>query len=403
VVTLIPSEGPAKGSPTPSENHIDFLDQVRGAAIFIVFASHCVSTAYLPTYGVADLKWNGWFRDFHAPASFLVFVPLTLGWAGVAIFFVVSGFCIHLSHERSQKKSWKIFFIRRFFRIYPPYLLALLFFALAFPWTRLLFTSKLLHVHQEWFYSMVQLGAHLLLVHNFNLILQEGINPAFWSIAVEVQLYLLYPLLYFIFRIKSPWRALWIAGAIEIGLRAVEALLIILHPNMEIPSWFSYEPFIFWFSWTIGAVLADAYLSGKSLPFRQHPSVWLLLMIACYNFKPLFAFCFTLIALATACLISRLLTQRRPPSPSRFGLISRHLQFAGVVSYSAYLIHMPLLYAVPDALRHLFPQHHFNGPTLMAFCLATWIPILVASYTMYRLVELPGIAWGKRVIRRGIW
>ena len=90
----------------PPENHIQFLDQMRGAAIFLVFAFHSMVIAYWPVYGDAELKWVGWFRDFHAPPSLLAFFPLTLGWMGVSIFFVVSGFCMHLSHARSQKEGW---------------------------------------------------------------------------------------------------------------------------------------------------------------------------------------------------------------------------------------------------------------------------------------------------------
>lgn len=372
---------------------------MRGAAIFLVFAFHSMVIAYWPVYGDAELKWVGWFRDFHAPPSLLAFFPLTLGWMGVSIFFVVSGFCIHLSHERSQKKGWKVFFLRRFFRIYPPYLAALLFFALAYPWTRLHFTSHQLHIHSERVYSLVQLGVHLLLTHNFSAISLKGINPAFWSIAVEVQLYLLYPLLHWIFKIKSLRQALWITGAIEIGLRALEALLILIHPDITIPTWFAFEPFMFWFSWTIGAVLAEAYLRGRPLPFRHPLFVWPLVMLACYNVKPLASFCFTLTALGTASLMSFFLTRRDSPSPGRFGFISRHFHFAGTVSYSAYLIHMPLLYAVPDAIRCLFPGHHLHAPLLLACCLAAWMPVLVLSYAMYRWVELPSIEWGKRVIR----
>jgi peptidoglycan/LPS O-acetylase OafA/YrhL len=58
---------------------------------------------------------------------------LTYGHMGVAMFFVVSGFCIHLSHARSNSRSWVEFSRRRFFRIYPPYLLSLLVFYFMWP------------------------------------------------------------------------------------------------------------------------------------------------------------------------------------------------------------------------------------------------------------------------------
>ncbi|MCI0658269.1 MAG: acyltransferase family protein, partial [Acidobacteria bacterium] len=105
-------------NPRPEE-HITFLDTLRGIAIALVFAFHSLG----PSFGVDHLAWSGWLRDFSSVRrSFLALLPASLGWSGVAIFFVVSGFCIHLSHERSRRKGFKVFFIRRFFRIYPPYL-----------------------------------------------------------------------------------------------------------------------------------------------------------------------------------------------------------------------------------------------------------------------------------------
>lgn len=372
---------------------------MRGVAIFFVFAFHCFLVSYWPLRSAAELKWSGWFRDFHEPASVLSALPLTLGWIGVPIFFVVSGFCIHLSHERSQKKSWRVFVIRRFFRIYPPYLVALLFFALVWPWTKLNFTSDLIHIHPQWYFSLAQLGIHVLLVHNFSPIALFGINATFWSIAVEVQLYLLYPLVFWILRTSNFRRILWVTGTIEIGLRSLEAFLIFLHPAINIPIWFAYEPFMFWFSWTMGVALAEAYLQGKPLPFNHALFVWPLVMLACYNVKPLASFCFTLTALATASVINRLLKRGGESSPGKFGLISRHFHFAGTVSYSAYLIHLPLLCAVPDCVGYLLPRYHFSAPMLVAFCFMAWIPILGLSFLMYQFIELPCIEWGKRVIR----
>jgi peptidoglycan/LPS O-acetylase OafA/YrhL len=98
------------------KGHIDFLDPMRGFAILCVFAFHSLSAAF----GRDTLPWGAWFRDFTVPRSFLLLVPATFGWIGVPIFFVISGFCIHLSFSRQPQ--WPLFFWRRFFRIYPTYL-----------------------------------------------------------------------------------------------------------------------------------------------------------------------------------------------------------------------------------------------------------------------------------------
>lgn len=109
--------------------HYPFLDGIRGIAILWVFLFHSLGASY----GWDHFPWNGLFRSFDEPRSLVVLFPLSLGGLGVAIFFAVSGFCIHLSHLRNREKGWTYFFYRRFFRIYPAYLVAILifFFSLA--------------------------------------------------------------------------------------------------------------------------------------------------------------------------------------------------------------------------------------------------------------------------------
>ena len=80
-----------------------------------------------------------------------------------------------------------MFYLRRFFRIYPPDLLALLFFARALPVSRLPLAFPR--------YSFADLFTHGTLTHNYFPRSIYKINGAFWSIAVEAQLYLIYPLL----------------------------------------------------------------------------------------------------------------------------------------------------------------------------------------------------------------
>ena len=153
-----------KGGP----GRLAFLDVLRGAAIFMVVAIHAMGSALRMDH----FEWNGWWRDFaHAPRSLLLLTPVTLSWISVPIFIAVSGFCIHLSYERSPNKEWKPFFQRRFFRLYPPYLLALCFFTFVLPYTRYAdFTWK----------HLVHFGSHLFLIHNMNEHTAGSINGSFW-------------------------------------------------------------------------------------------------------------------------------------------------------------------------------------------------------------------------------
>jgi peptidoglycan/LPS O-acetylase OafA/YrhL len=137
-------------------------------------------------------------RSFDVPTPFLLLLPFTCGWAGVACFSGVSGFCIHLSGVTVDgKASWSVFALRRFLRLYPPYFVAVCLFFIV---SVVVGTTQLHRIS-----SCVQLGAHLSMLHNFDQRTLFGINPLFWSVAVEVQLYLLYPLVWYLSR-RLGWR-----------------------------------------------------------------------------------------------------------------------------------------------------------------------------------------------------
>ncbi|MGI8430863.1 MAG: hypothetical protein ACR2MW_01035 [Chthoniobacterales bacterium] len=54
---------------------------------------------YGASFGTDHLEWKGLVRDFSsAPGrAFWFFYPLSYGWMGVSLFFIISGFCIHAS------------------------------------------------------------------------------------------------------------------------------------------------------------------------------------------------------------------------------------------------------------------------------------------------------------------
>jgi peptidoglycan/LPS O-acetylase OafA/YrhL len=272
--------------------------------------------------------------------------------------------------------------VRRFFRIYPPYALAVLLFALVFPWTRIDFS----------FSGALQLGSHLALIHNFTSPTFYGLSPAFWSIAVEVQLYLLYPILLALVSRFGWKRSLIYIGALEIVLRGIWGVSMICRGT--VPLWFTGLPFVYWFSWSVGAAIADAYLSGRSLPFaNQSLLIWGVLILGSTTFKPLVSFSFLFFALLTATAIAKLLRQRRAAHGSP-GFFSKYLATIGVWSYSIYLLHSPCLLMIPT-------QFGLDHPLLKFLLgLGLWLPIMVCSGLWFKFLECPGIDLGKRLIRK---
>jgi peptidoglycan/LPS O-acetylase OafA/YrhL len=225
-----------------------------------------------------------------------------------------------------------------------------------------------------------------------------SINPPFWSIAVEVQLYLVYPLLWLYAR-RFGWNvALVTTMLVEFTLRGASVVCSLQHPAIEPPQWLVVNPFSFWFTWCLGAALADFYLR-KTIPAIGRSQAWALcaLALASYFFKPTYFFTFTLVAVATAAWICAHLQSTRAPRPS--SRVLRMLSASGLVSYSLYLIHQPILNLATPLTAIVSP--HYYHPLLLALVgIALYVPTYYVACAIYRFVELPSIAIGKSFLQR---
>lgn len=193
-----------------------------------------------------------------------------------------------------------------------------------------------------------------------------------------------------------------IIGALEIGLRAFAAVYSTIYDQL-IPRLISGSPLYFWFSWSIGALAAEAFLNRQALPFSRVP-VWIfpLLTVVSSCVKPLESFSFLLAALSTVSLINLLLTTSATGRMAAFPFVGRHLGFAGIVSYSVYLLHQRMIESVEYFFRTFNPPLHLSPLSIFALCLVSWIPIVLLSWCFYRLIELPSIEFGKMAIRRWV-
>ncbi len=150
------------------------LDGLRGLAIALVVWYH----AWLVSgQGIAIL-------NFVAEAGFL----------GVDLFFFISGVCIFFPYARAGRDSTAVptirrFFVRRAIKILPSYLLALAVFAIVY---HARFASPL--------EAFVQIVSHLTFLHTLSPLTFGAISGPLWTIGVEVQFYLLFPLLCPLFR-----------------------------------------------------------------------------------------------------------------------------------------------------------------------------------------------------------
>jgi peptidoglycan/LPS O-acetylase OafA/YrhL len=163
------------------------LDGLRFLAFLTVFLAHV----------------SGNLQPFVPPASFaasLFEVVFRSAWAGVSFFFVLSGFLITylilLEVHATGRVDVRAFYIRRILRIWPLYYATLAFAMVIYPLIkRVIGVSEYVQYGRAWRY-LVFLG-------NFDVIeLGPGRGAAStnitWSVAIEEQFYLVWPLLFFL-------------------------------------------------------------------------------------------------------------------------------------------------------------------------------------------------------------
>lgn len=170
-----------------SHGRIQELDGIRGIAILLVVVMH-----YFYFYPAASHHPEGLFRK-----AYVLFERcIAIGWCGVDLFFVLSGFLIGgiLLDARSSDSYFKTFYLRRFFRIIPIYYLWIVVYILLAAVVVLL-GRPVGSIGEPT--SWPEIAAQFAFLQNFGFIHYAGLGSAFfistWSLAVEEQFYLVAP------------------------------------------------------------------------------------------------------------------------------------------------------------------------------------------------------------------
>jgi len=221
----------------PQLTRLRGIDALRGAAALGVVLYHAVEQGdkVLP-------------NNFLQYPIRLVQLASSFGYIGVFLFFVISGFCIHLQWARAKAAGvepeirFGAFWKRRIRRLYPPYIITLLLFLL------LMASTVGLNITH---FVVYDLGMHLLMLHNLDPHTCYSINGVFWTLAVEEQLYLAYFLLLFI-RVRWGW-AVTIAVCLFARLAWMGLSHIVwLKTGFGIPV--PEAAASHWFTWALGAL-----------------------------------------------------------------------------------------------------------------------------------------------------
>ena len=199
-----------------------------------------------------------------------------LGKYGVWLFFVISGFCIHLQWARAQVQpgarplQFGEFWRRRIRRLYPPYLVTLAFYI------ALRMSQGVLQLDGL---SAWQVFLHLFMLQNLDPRAISTMNNVYWTLAVEEQLYLLY-FVFLAIRRNWGWGAALAAG---VAARvAWFALAMLLHRVWNVDIIVSQAAMVQWITWILGALSVEAALGLIRLPavLRSLPVAAGLLAIA---------------------------------------------------------------------------------------------------------------------------
>ncbi|MEO7548287.1 MAG: acyltransferase [Ramlibacter sp.] len=155
--------------PKSTQPNYPGIDLLRALAAMLVLVYHVIEVG----------GWSG----FPTTGAY---IPWRQGWIGVDLFFTISGFVIALSAldglQREGLQFRKSFAVRRLARIVPLYLLTCAAFLALIKPSYLQLSPYVLITH---------IGSHLLFLHNLNPHTHGSINGPSWSIALEMQFYLL--------------------------------------------------------------------------------------------------------------------------------------------------------------------------------------------------------------------
>jgi peptidoglycan/LPS O-acetylase OafA/YrhL len=298
------------------------------------------------------------------------------GGLGVGIFFVLSGFLITTLLLREFRSSGHVsvrsFYVRRCFRIIPPYALTILIY---------LSIGQLPSQHTLKEKFLRALPYDLTLRNEY---IPSHLDVAFthsWSLSVEEKFYLIWPFLFLILLRQKRLRL---------------AIIPIVFAPLAISSTHTLP--VAYFSLLLGCSVAfgldaarDSQVYVMNL-FKKSPTIVIVgLWIASYfvSIQGTWRICFVI---ATAVLIPKLLVHRSWMSSI---LGSPALCWVGKRTYSMYLLHAFCLTAVEEHLLRPDTVPHYAIVVVAAF-LAT---LGLASVT-YSLVEQPFIAVGRKLSKK---
>lgn len=332
---------------------LEQLDAMRGIAAVAVVIYHYTQFLH-DRLGVAGPSWARAARLY----------PFDIGAHGVALFFVLSGFVILMTLDRTR--TAKDFLVSRAARLYPAF------------WAAMLFTAGFRVFVGSEHVSAATLLANVTMVPEW--FGQPFVEGVYWTLVVELQFYALMLLAW---RLRWLPRIEWVCvgwlgllAAAQVGARlglapsALEllsvALILRFMPLFAAGMMFYRILKEGWTALRVGVILlgyATTWLSGNYLK----------------------ASVVTVVLLVWALMVIHRLPTLWP---------NRLWQWLGARSYALYLVHMNVGFLL---LTKLFPV---TRSPVVSFIVA-FAFVLTLSAILHRMVEVPAMSWARRATRKG--
>jgi len=294
----------------------------------------------------------------------------------VPLFFLISGYCIHASNIKYLKANsslpLKEYYLRRFLRIYPAYLAALIFVLAVNYFT--------LNTYKP---AIGDVLIHLFSLQGFTVPYFNTINIVLWTISIELAFYAIYPLFYYVRFKYGLNRALLFTLAVS----SLSIAWYIYKGNITLPQRFCV--FNLWFAWCCGAFLADKkLLDPGNLKQPVYKVFYLVIFIAfvCLNYIPnklaLLFDQFNILVWAAPILF--LLSKENWLRQHQNSWLIRIPAAIGLSSYSLYLMHVPLIYLKNFLAHKYFPDKFQAAGVFIGIFL---VPVI--AWYNYKLFERP--------------
>ena len=203
--------------------YLPALDGLRALSLILIFAYHTWQQSWI--FLNLRLSENKYIFNLEPFQRY--------GYIAIDTFFVLSGFCLFYPIARSmfgesQFHGWKDFYIKRLRRIYPSYLLMLILL-LIFPvlsWMTYGMSNPL-EIAKHFF-------SHLFFVHNFSETTLGSMISTGWTMSIEVQFYVIFPLLCIPFK-KKPVLTFVLMSAVSVALRLYFISCVDIDGSLGVP------------------------------------------------------------------------------------------------------------------------------------------------------------------------